>query len=293
MLVSVVVPTFNRAHTLKRALDSVVSQTDKNWEMIVIDDGSTDDTQQVLESWRKSHSNFRIQIVQRENSGVSAARNQGVRLANGEWIAFLDSDDEWLPQRLERQRTLTAKFVWIHSEEIWIRNGRRVNAMKKHQKSGGRIFNRCVDLCCVSPSAVLLKKEEFLKLGGFRENFPVCEDYDLWLKFAAQFDAGYISEPLIIKYGGHDDQLSRRFKAMDYWRALSLKSQLGNPYLTSPERIYLETNLSERLRILEEGFAKHGGQDWPWKSDLRDLIASHNDHSAADRRPRSESSGVL
>ena len=220
--ISVIIPTYNRASLIQRAIHSVFRQSFGDWELIVVDDGSTDSTQDTLISYT-NHS--KVRLFKTENRGVSAARNLGIRQARGTWIAFLDSDDEWLPTKLEKQMEESQKhpeiFI-IHGDEIWIRKGLRVNPMKKHQKKGGDIFHQALKLCCISPSTVFIKKNLFEKIGGFREDFPVCEDYDLWLRITSRYPVGYIDDFLIKKHGDHLDQLSRQYKAMDYWRVLSL-----------------------------------------------------------------------
>jgi glycosyltransferase involved in cell wall biosynthesis len=298
--VSVIIPVFNRARTIERALTSVLSQSFTDWEIIVVDDGSSDDSAAVCKAWLEQHAQGRSVFLQTSNRGVSSARNLGVAHAQSEWLAFLDSDDEWLPLKLDRQMILTeAGFAWIHGEEIWIRHGVRVNPMRKHAKSGGRIFKRCVDLCCVSPSAALIRKKVFETLGPFREDFPVCEDYDLWLKFAARFEAGFITKPVVIKYGGHDDQLSRQFTAMDYFRCKSLIEHLDSSYINEDERLHLATGLVEKCDILVKGYNKHGRtgairEIANWRDQaLRLLTANHKAHSVTVLRPRSDSTEIL
>ena len=173
--VSVIIPTYNRASFISRAVESVLNQSFKKWELIIVDDGSTDNTQDILKIYENQ---TRIKLLKTKNRGVSAARNLGVRQALGYWIAFLDSDDQWLPEKLEKQMRESLKnpgVSIIHGNEIWIRRGVRVNPMKKHQKKGGDIFSQALGLCCISPSTVLIKKKLFDEVGGFRENFPVCE----------------------------------------------------------------------------------------------------------------------
>lgn len=299
-MVSVIVPTFNRAATLLRALNSVAVQTYREWELLVVDDGSTDGTAEVVRQWLENRNladRARL-LPPLENQGVSRARNRGAEAARGEWLAFLDSDDEWLPDRLERQMPLTKQFKIIHGEEIWIRNGVRVNAMTKHKKSGGRIFTRCVDLCCVSPSAVLVEKNLFHLMSGFREDFPVCEDYELWLRIAARYEIGFVEAPILHKFGGHEDQLSRRYKAMDFFRVKALISHLDSTKITREERIHVAESILKRCQILVQGYRKHGRvdaipqvEDWVCLA-RKALTASQIDHSAADRRPRSEESFV-
>ncbi len=254
--ISVIIPTYNRAQVLSRALASVMKQSFDGYELIVVDDGSTDNTQEILGTLRKIS---KFQVLQTENRGVSAARNIGVECAQAPWIAFLDSDDEWFPNKLEKQWAMIqnqSELVLVHGEEIWIRNGVRVNAMKKHAKKGGDVFADAVRLCCISPSTAVVKKELFMELGGFREDFPVCEDYDLWLKITAHHAVGFVEDPIIRKYGGHEDQLSRRFKAMDYWRIRSLFEVLKCP-ISIEKRELARAELLKKGRILLNGYLKH------------------------------------
>lgn len=259
MSISIIVPTYNRKSLLFRALDSVVNQTYLHWDLTVIDDGSTDGTAESFAQWRQQkNADLKIQFHRAANGGVSRARNLGVQMSSAPWIAFLDSDDEWLPDKLTLQIELAGKFSLIHGEEIWIRNGVRVNPKQKHSKSGGSIFTRCVDLCCISPSTVLLRRDLLLLHNGFREDFEVCEDYDLWLKICAENPVGFINSPVIRKHGGHLDQLSLRFKAMDYWRVKALIPFLrqSSP-ISESDRLYVAEQIKKKCEILIAGFLKH------------------------------------
>lgn len=265
-LVSVIIPTFNRAAVLPRAMDSVVKQIYSNWELIIVDDGSTDETLKVINGWlEKNPVPQKIQILSSEkNRGVSFARNFGVSRASGSWLAFLDSDDEWLPARLSSQIALLDSAIeseqplrWVHGGEAWVRNGKAVAVPARYAKFAGRIFSKCVDTCTVGASTVLLEKRLFLDNGGFREDFPVCEDYDLWLKLAARWPVGLVSEPVVVKFGGHADQLSMKYIGMDYYRCLALESQLSNPYLTASELAHVSRALIEKRIIVSRGAAKH------------------------------------
>jgi len=263
-LVSVIIPTYQRASVIMRAVKSVLGQTYKELELIIVNDGGSkeegDSTLELLAAVCDS----RLRIITTTNQGVSAARNLGVKQASGIFLAFLDSDDEWLPQKLEKQMELhrqCPEFEWSHTDEIWIRRGKRVNAGKIHQKSGGDIFIRSLDLCLVSPSTVIMKKDFFLSLGGFRQDFPACEDYDLWLKASVRAAIGFLPEALIIKYGGHADQLSAKFKAMDWWRALSLLWLLENLKLSDEKRVSVLKVLSYKCDILIKGYRKHGHEN--------------------------------
>lgn len=264
--VSVIIPVFNREQTITRAIESVLSQTMQDFEIIVIDDGSTDRTAERVQ-------NFPLKLIQTENRGVSHARNLGIREARGDYIAFLDSDDEWLPKKLELQ--LKRNALCCHTEEIWIRNGVRVNQMKKHQKGGGDQFIPSLSLCLISPSSVLLKKDIFNSIGFFREDYPVCEDYDLWLKLTSLYPIEFIETPLIKKYGGHTDQLSRKFKAMDYWRVKSIDWVLSNRELMPEKKVAALEILQTKIDVLLQGYLKHNNlANLPEITAIRDAYFS-------------------
>ncbi len=253
--ISVVIPTFNRRQTIGRSIDSVLNQTLFPSEIIVVDDGSTDGTSDYIQS------NFpSIRLLQQPNKGVSAARNKGIRCADANWIALLDSDDEWFPQKLEKQvmtlsQNLDIKFC--HTEEIWIRNGARINQMKKHQKYGGHIFNKCLDMCKISPSSVLFHQSILDDVGYFDKSLKVCEDYDLWLRITAKFPVLYIDETLIIKYGGHEDQLSRVKDGIESHRIKVLEKLIMQKF-TSDQRNAMLKMLIEKLTIFSIGAQKRG-----------------------------------
>jgi glycosyltransferase involved in cell wall biosynthesis len=253
-MISVIIPTYNRAAFLPEAVDSVLQQTFKNFELIVVDDGSTDETRQLLET----HSG-RLRYHFQTNQGVSAARNQGLRLAQGRWIAFLDSDDFWLPEKLGVQMDFFLKngeALICQTEEIWLRNGRRVNSCRKHQKPSGDVFAPSLYLCLISPSAVMIRKELFSSLGTFDEALPACEDYDLWLRIAAHYPVYLIDRPLVVKRGGHADQLSRTIPTLDRYRIRSLMKLLESGDLTASQHDLVLKVLKGKCRIYGEGCLK-------------------------------------
>ena len=241
---------------LGRAIESVLRQTRAPEEVIVVDDGSRDGTRQLLEREFPQ-----CRYLWQENRGVSAARNRGIAVAGGQWLAFLDSDDEWLPGKLEVQRDALRRSPdcrLCHTEEIWIRNGKRVNAMRKHGKAGGRIYRRCLPLCVISPSAALIHRDVFGDYGAFDESLPACEDYDLWLRICAREPVAYVEQPQIVKYGGHDDQLSRRHWGMDRFRVSALEKMLELGVLGEEEARATAEMLVEKCRILALGAQKRG-----------------------------------
>ncbi len=256
-MVDVIIPSYNRRELLKRALRSVQRQTFRNWTLWVVDDGSTDGTFRDFSAANYGKIRF---IRLKGNRGASYARNRGIERGRGAWTAFLDSDDEWLPEKLERQLRLARDHPdcpLIHCDEIWIKNGRRIQQKKKHKKQGGRIFIPSVRLCCVSPSAALMKRSLFSEIGLFREDFPVCEDYEMWLRAGSRYPAGFLEEALVIKHGGHGDQLSRRHPAMDYWRVLALKDYVDDKNLTEAEREFARQILQKKAWILLKGYKKY------------------------------------
>ena len=259
-LISVIIPTYNRAAVLIPAIQSVLNQTYPNIEVIIIDDGSTDETEQLLSPYIKNHS---IHYYKFTNNGVAAARNKGVSLSSGKWIAFLDSDDEWLENKLEEQIIFLHGSPHIHivyTDEVWIKNGLFTNKKKNQQKKGGWIFSECLEQCFIAPSSVLLSRKLFDEMKGFDESFIVCEDYDLWLKISLEYEIGFINKALIKKYGGHKDQLSTRFFAMDTWRIKSMQKILDEKNLSAHERLDIIKNLRFKSAILIKGFLKHGNK---------------------------------
>ena len=256
MNISIIIPTFERKHLIGRALDSVLKQTQPACEVIVIDDGSSDGTA----GWiKKAYPS--IILIEQKNKGVSAARNTGIRNAKSKWVALLDSDDEWLPEKLETQVELLQKNegkLFCHTNEIWIRNGVRVNPMKKHQKFGGMIFSKCLDICRISPSSALFCKTLLDDAGWFDETLPICEDYDLWLRITAKFPVLFIDNPLIIKYGGHRDQLSRSVDGIEQYRITALEKILNGSNLTKNDRSKAVQMLVKKLYIYLTGLKKRG-----------------------------------
>ncbi|MEW6297062.1 MAG: glycosyltransferase family A protein [Thermodesulfobacteriota bacterium] len=259
--VSVIVPTYNRCELLREALASVCAQTYQDFELIVVDDGSTDDTAAAVHEFAGVH------YVWQPNRGVSAARNHGVALSQGEWVAFLDSDDLWQPRKLETQMAfVTARrdAEICQTEELWLRHGVRVNPQQKHRKPSGDIFARSLERCLVSPSAVMLRRGLFERVGGFDERLPACEDYDLWLRIAATLPVYLIDIPLVIKRGGHADQLSRRFWGMDRFRVIALCKLLDSGILSPAQRQLTEDMLRTKCAILAQGARRRGKDPTPY-----------------------------
>jgi glycosyltransferase involved in cell wall biosynthesis len=254
-LVSVIIPTYNRGWILRDAIDSVLGQTYADFELIVVDDGSTDRTPQILDAYGD-----RLRVIRQANQGVSAARNRGIGESSGPLIALLDSDDIWLPKKLSVQVDFFNKnpaALICQTEEIWIRNGLRVNPGKRHRKPSGMIFERSLELCLVSPSAVMVRRELFAKVGLFDENLPACEDYDLWLRVGCRFPVHLIDKPLTIKRGGHEDQLSRQ-SSLDRYRIRSLVKLIEAGGLTLTQQNAAVITLRKKCAVHANGCLKRG-----------------------------------
>ncbi len=256
--VSVIIPAYNRRESLKKALDSVLRQEGVCLEIIVVDDGSTDGTGEMVRLDYPS-----VNYFYQSNQGPAAARNRGIERSRGEWTAFLDSDDEWLLGKLKTHLDFFAANPGLRicqTEEIWIRNGRRVNPMKKHKKYGGWIFEKCLPLCVISPSAVIIHRDIFEAVGLFDESYPACEDYELWLRIASKFPVGLIEKPYVVKYGGHADQRSREFPAMDRFRIRALVKIIHSGKLPPELRAAALAEIHAKAEIFCQGASKHGNE---------------------------------
>ena len=257
--VSVIIPTYNRLPMLKEAVDSVLDQDFEDFELIVVDDGSTDGTIAEIKRY-----GGRVRLLQHsENRGVSAARNKGILHAKGKYIAFLDSDDLWVKDKLKIQVAFLDEnphYPLCYTDEIWIRRGKRVNPKTKHAKYSGWIFEKCLPLCTISPSSAVMRKTLFSKVGLFDEALPVCEDYDFWLRVSARFPIFFINRKLIVKRGGHPDQLSQRSWGNDRCRVIALEKLLSEPYIGPEEREMILKEMKKKCSILYKGFLKRGNE---------------------------------
>lgn len=261
MKIDVIIPTYNRGDLLPRAVESVLHQTYQDFLLTIIDDGSTDHTSWFLKDY-KNHP--KIRVLSQANSGVSRARNFGIENTSAPWIAFLDSDDEWLPNKLQMQMDYIEKnpqYEFVHTEEIWIRHNIRVNPKLKHRKSPDDLFQRSLEFCIISPSTVLMSRKLFQEYGPFREDFLVCEDFDLWLKILAHEDIGFLNQALTKKYGGHEDQLSTQTRVLDHWRIQSLMSLLKRPTLNEEQQKMILAEIEKKAVILLLGHQKHNKLD--------------------------------
>jgi len=256
--VSVIIPTYNRGWILREAIDSVLAQEYSDYELIVVDDGSTDDTREILGFYGQD-----ITVLRQPNQGVSAARNRGIAETRAQLVAFLDSDDLWLPQKLTHQVAFFQSnpvALICQTEETWVRNGVRVNPKKRHQKHSGMIFEPSLSLCLVSPSAVMIRKTLFDTVGLFDERLPACEDYDLWLRVSCRYPVFLLNDPLIIKRGGHEDQLSKA-AGLDKYRIQALTKIVKSGQLSESQTRAAVQALKEKCAIFSNGCHKRGRED--------------------------------
>jgi len=262
-MISVIIPAYNRASFLDEAIQSVLDQEyfvrddSSSFELLVIDDGSTDNTREIVRSFGDKV-NYHFQ----EHKGVSAARNLGLNLARGDYLCFLDSDDLWKKDKMSVQMSFMKTFPKAkvcYTEETWIRRGVFVNPKKKHQKYSGWIFDKVLPLCLISLSSALFRREVFVEIGKFDEELLACEDYDFGIRLAHKYPIYLLPKPLIIKRGGHSDQLSRKYRAMDGFRVKALEKalQLG---LTSPQEKLVRQEIVKKCQILVNGYEKRNNR---------------------------------
>jgi glycosyltransferase involved in cell wall biosynthesis len=281
-LVSVIIPTFNRAHLLERAIKSVLGQTFTDFELIVVDDGSDDSTPDLLKKFQDQ-----LTALRQKHAGVSAARNAGIRHSAGPLVAFLDSDDEWRPEKLSRQVPMyneQAPFFICHTDEKWLRDGKEIRQKKIHAKQGGKFFERSLERCLISPSSVVIARAVLDRIGFFDENLPAAEDYDLWLRVTAYYEVVFVPERLVIKHGGSPDQLSETTPAIDRFRIQAILKILSDTELRSDYRRAAIRELVRKCGIVASGCKKKGKkQEAEHYLELARTYQSLHDESGQDR----------
>jgi len=253
---SVIIPTYNRKTLLKTALESVLDQTFDDFEVVIIDDGSTDNTKDMIESYEDT----RIKYIHQDNHGVAHARNRGIENSKGKFIAFLDSDDKWVRQKLKRAYDVINQFPLIkifHSEETWYQQGKLLRQKKKHQKPSGFVYQHALPLCCISISTAVIKQSVFEDIGIFDETLPACEDYDFWLRATLKYEVKLVKEYLTIKDGGRPDQLSSQW-GLDKYRIKALEKMLSSKKLNKEEYDLTYDQLVKKCHVISIGAGKRG-----------------------------------
>jgi GT2 family glycosyltransferase len=253
--VSVIIPTHNRFSLLQEAVASVFAQTTDDYELIVVDDGSTDETPSIEATaglcYRRIHHSGRPGLV----------RNRGVDLARGEWIAFLDSDDLWMTTKLTKSlRRLheCPDAALVHTRERWMRNGRQISQKGQRHQREGDVFADSLRKCIIGPSTVVIPREVFTRVGGFREDLEVAEDYELWLRIVDTAPVAYVEEPLTTKRAGHGDQLSERYGKIELFRIRALRDLVDRNAFTAEHRPMAQEELSRKCRIYAAGCRTRG-----------------------------------
>ncbi len=255
--ISVIIPTYNREQSLEKAIESVLKQTYRHFELIVVDDGSEDKTAELIENFCSD-----IIYIRQKNKGPAAARNSGVQAARHNLLAFLDSDDWFAANKLEIQTRAMQEnpaYLISHTGEIWYRNGRILNQKKRHQKKSGDIFNQSLELCAVGMSTVMMHREIFERYGLFDEEYPCCEDYEFWLRVSAEQKFLLVDQPLTLKDGGRDDQVSSLYRVgMDRFRIQAIMKILASCVLTEKQKVAAMEELQRKCTIYGTGCIKHG-----------------------------------
>jgi len=278
--VVVVIPVRDRARMVREAIASVLAQRYRDHALVVVDDGSTDGSAAAAEA-ALAGAPVPAVVLRQPARGVAAARNAGVAATASPWLAFLDSDDLWLPHKLERQ------MAWLdahpdyriaQTEERWIENGRQRNPRAWHRKEE-RLFRRSLARCLVSPSAVVVARSLYVEMGGFDEAFGLCEDYELWLRVTLREAVGLVPERLVVKRGGHADQLSRSTWGLDRFRVAALVKLVLAAPLGAGDRDAALTMLRAKCAILAAGAARRGQHDQTER--YRVLVAAVEEVTAA------------
>jgi glycosyltransferase involved in cell wall biosynthesis len=277
-LVSVIIPTFNRLGFLKEAVESVEKQSCRDFELIIVDDGSTAGTGEYIKSRP-------VKCIRLEHSGFPGrVRDAGAKAAEGRYLAFLDSDDLWEPEKLAEQIdciSANPKIELCHTREVWLRNGRVVSQSKQRHKRPGNIFNHALKKCIIGPSTVMLSSRLFTETGGFREDMEIVEDYELWLRITNDYEVGYIDEPLVIKRGGHEDQLSEKYGQIEIFRIKALQKNLEAGSFHGENRTIACSELSRKCRIYGSGALKRGKVE---EGEYYLRLAEHWKGNSADQR---------
>jgi glycosyltransferase involved in cell wall biosynthesis len=207
-MVSVIIPAYNAGECIGRAIESVLGQSYSDYEIVVVDDGSTDNTADIVRQYGD-----KVRYVHQKNAGVAVARNAGIAVARGDWIAFLDADDEWLPNKLKAQMDLLARnpeLRWCASNRYQSDGRHRavvVNVERVKKCLAGRDFFQnyfaaaVSRVCNIQTSSVVVRKRIFAQLGGFEPSRAQGEDFDMWIRIAHHFPkTGYVAEPLVVMH---------------------------------------------------------------------------------------------
>jgi len=227
--VSVVIPVYNAERFVSETIESIISQTYSSWEVVAVDDGSKDRSLEILRGFERRMPE-KIRVISQKNSGVSMARNAGIGVSRGEYIAFLDQDDLWMPKKLEKQVPLLDSnrelgLVYSDAYIVWEREGRTRTAFSILKPFRGRVFERLILENFIVVSTAVVRKDAVDRVGAFNHKYRISEDYDLFLRIADQFHVDFVDEPLA-KYRIHGANVTitagvpsndETLQIMDYW----------------------------------------------------------------------------
>lgn len=270
--ISVIIPVYNRPELLQEAAGSVLLQTFKDYELIIADDGSDDETAETAERIAASGAaRGRCRVLHLPHSGFpGAVRNRGAEAAAGRYLAFQDSDDKWMPAKLEKQHALmtgaksgggvtdTEEPPGIsHTRELWLRGEKTVSQKGQKHRRQGDIFEDALKKCIIGPSTVMIERSLYFETGGFHERIEIAEDYEYWLRISSQHQVGYLDEALTVKRAGGWPQLSEKYGKIEWFRLCALAGLLEVKIPGFPtEKAYLD------------------GYIWPGFSDYRTAAAA-------------------
>ena len=258
--ISVIIPTYNRSGFLLKSVESVLNQSFKKFELIIMDDGSDDHTEEAIKKLKDKKIKYYYQF----NRGPAAARNNGIKKSTCKYIAFLDSDDVWTEDKLKIQIKAMKEnpdYIISHTEEIWYKGKRLIKPRRIHKKCQGDIFKQSLKLCSISMSTVMIRKELIKKTGLFDLDLEVCEDYDYWLRVTANYPVLLIDKPLTIKQGGHFDQQSQKYFGLDKFRIYAIEKLIKSKKLTKEKLRLAVDEMNKKCRIYGQGCLKYNKKE--------------------------------
>lgn len=262
ILVDVIIPAYERPQLLREAIDSVLAQTLASLRLIIVDDASP---LPLAEQMHLEDSRVTFLRLSR-NTGPGGARNAGVAAGNAPFVGFLDSDDLWVSEKLEKQMAQFESdpaLQWVHANEEWQRHGKTVLQRSEHRKQGGDFLERAFARCLIANSAVMFRRSFYEKHSGFNAHFPVCSDFELWLRMLADSPIGFLDEALVIKRAGDWPQVSSTPET-DRYRVLALhrfyRQHKNEPRFEELAGILFDEAIY-KCQILLKGAVKYGRQD--------------------------------
>jgi glycosyltransferase involved in cell wall biosynthesis len=311
-LVSVIIPTYNRERLVCEAAASVLAQSFQDFELIIADDGSTDNTEKNLERYTGYAAHTRahwsthgphepvhgtVYLKLRHSGMPGLVRNKGSQAARGRYLAFLDSDDLWLPEKLELQMRLfqadTEPPLLCHTREKWLRGEKEISqAGQKHRREGD-IFADALVKCVIGPSTLVVEKAFFENHGGFREDLEIAEDYELWLRMTFTQPVQYVDKALTIKRAGikqagvrgpdEENNLSEKYGHIEIFRIRALRDLVDKGFFSShaaKEKLARE-ELARKCGIYACGCHKRGRPAEAAEYEKLSLLYSPNPRTQA------------